>query len=269
MSLSVMVWRSFIDNEVVMSATAVRYGCTMLAGTNKKGMLKPLDGGYYRVPAGAYNAYNSMGMFYDANSALPLLKPGSGLMRQLEKGVLRGEYKHPERDGMSDREYIARIRKIDDDREAFHIRAIEVENSVDEKGRPIFLVFVELRPSGPYGHLVKDKLDNPHENCYLSVRSLTMDDVIRGVKYTREIVTWDYVGEGGIYVANKYNAPSLESYHDVEVQQHDLLAIAAEQRRDRQLGLESNTQDLGPLLKQLGWDIQTPTPPSISPFLGW
>lgn len=252
------------------NAQAVRYGCTMLAGSDKIGKVTPIDGGYYEIPVGAYNAYNSMGMYYDANSAVPLFKSDGTLMRRLEKGVLRGEWKHPKREeGWSDADYIRRIREHDDDREAFHIRALKLVPSKDEKGRDIVLVVAELKPSGPYGHLLKEKLDNPHENVYFSVRSLTMDDMIRRVKYTREIVTWDYVGEGGIYVANKYNALGLEEFEGVEVKQHVLVSLAAEQKRRRALGLEDSSQDFGPVLKSLGWEMKAPPVSARPNYAGW
>ena len=250
----------------------VRYGCTMLAGTDKLGIIKPIDDGYYRVPVGAYNAYNNMGMFYDLNSAMQQFQEGSALMRQLRKGVLHGEYTHPEKDrDMSEQDYIRRIRKVDSKFESHHIRNIElIPNQKDEKGRPITLVVLELKPSGPYGPTLEAKLNNRHENVYFSVRSLTMDDNIRGIKYTREIVTWDYVNEGGIYSANKFNSPGLEEFGSVEVTQDYLLNLASEQKRLRSLGLEDNSTNYQQLLDDLGWDIKKPEHRIMTPnYINW
>jgi hypothetical protein len=235
---------------------AVRMGCTMLLGTEKKGVLKPDADGYYTVVLGAYGAYNSMGMFYDLQTAIPFFQAGSPLTRMLEKGVLRGEYKHPEKQpGQSDQEYIGRIRQIDSDRVSHHIRSLRLEEGhKDEKGRPITVVIGEVRPSGPYGKVLKDALDNPHENVYFSVRSLTMDDMMRGIKYTKEIVTWDFVNEGGIFRANKYYSPSLESFGEVEVTPTMLWSLAEEEKRKQALGLESTGVDYEALARDLGWD---------------
>tara|TARA_B100002019_G_C21218170_1_gene573131 strand:+ start:294 stop:1061 length:768 start_codon:yes stop_codon:yes gene_type:complete len=250
---------------------SIRLGCTMLGGTDKLGVIKPIDDGYYRVPVGAYNAYNSVGMFYDLNSAMTFFGEGSPLMRQIKKGVLHGEYKHPVREPhWSDQDYIRRIKDVDADRESHHIRNVElIPGHKDEQGRPIVLVVAEIKPSGPFGHILKEKLENRHQNVYFSVRSLTMDDNIRGVKYTRDIITWDFVTEGGIYSANKFNAPGLESYEEVEVTQHSLLALRQEQERNRNLGLEDNSVDYGKLLVELGWDSQRPVQRTPRFINGW
>lgn len=235
---------------------SVNIGCTMLLGTDKKGILKPDDAGYYTVVLGAYGAHNNVGMFYDLASAVPFFQSGSPLVRMAEKGVLRGEYKHPEPSpNMSDQDYIRRIRTIDSDRVAFHIRRLYLQDGqVDDQGRPITVVMGEVRPSGPYGQVLKDALENPHENVYFSVRSLTVDDVMRGIKYTREIVTWDFVNEGGIYNANKYSSPALESFHEVEIVPADLWTLADEQKQQKAVGIESAGIDYESLAKDLGWE---------------
>lgn len=240
-------------------ARSVSYGCTMLLGTQKKGVLKPDADGYYTLVLGAYGAHNSVGMFYDLASARPFFQPGSPLLRMIEKGVLRGEYKHPERTpGMSDQAYIARIRQIDSDRVCCHIRNIRLEaGQVDDQGRPIMVVIGEVRPSGPYGQVLKDALDNPHENVYFSVRSLTMDDMMRGIKYTKDIITWDFVNEGGIYNANKYHSPALETFSEVTVTPAILQTLASQEKKNASLGLESAGTDYESLIKALGWDRPT------------
>lgn len=244
-----------------MQTQKASIGCTMLLGTGKKGVLKPDADGYYTLVLGAYGAYNSAGMFYDLASAQPLFKPGSALMRQIEKGVLRAEYKHPQPEpGQPDAHYIHRIRQIDSDRVCAHIRNLRLEGGQrDEQGRPITLVIGEVRPSGPYGSILKDALDNPHENVYFSVRSLTADDVMRGIKYTREIITWDFVNEGGIYSANKYNSPSLESFGEVEVTPTALWELAEQERKQKAMGMESASTDYETLARSLGWERKTPT----------
>lgn len=235
---------------------SVRMGCTMLLGTEKKGVLKPDADGYYTLVLGAYGAFNSAGMFYDLASALPFFQDNSPLIRMLKKGVLRGEYKHPEKQpGQSDQEYIGRIRQIDSDRVCSHFKSLRLEEGQrDEKGRPITVVIGEVRPSGPYGQVLKDALENPHENVYFSVRSLTMDDMMRGIKYTKEIVTWDMVNEGGIYNANKYYSPALESFNEVEVTPTMLWGLADEQKRQQAMGMEAAGVDYESLAKELGWE---------------
>lgn len=254
----------------MQAAKAITLSCTMLNGTGKVGDITPLDDGYYKVVVGAYNAFNSQGMFYDINSVKHFFGETSPLMRQISKGVLIGEWKHPERSSdMSDNDYIARLRVCDIDRESHTFRNITLEPGRDERGRPVYLVVAELKPSGPYGSYLKEKLENKHQNVYFSVRSLTMDDLMRGIKYTRELITWDCVGEGGIYVANKYMSPGIESFVEVDISQSTLLELERRQQARGKLGLEDHdTFDYRALLNEAGWGTQAPTDiPAI--YNGW
>jgi hypothetical protein len=239
----------------------------MLAGTGKKGILTPDADGYYILVVGSYGTKNSAGMFYDGPSGCSMFNPGTPLMRRLAKGVLYMEFKHPEpfwKDGrrMNDTEYLGRIRQIDDDRVCAHIRALTVVDGVNEDGQPCKLVIAEAKPYGPYGKHFQDSLDNPSQNTYCSVRSITQDDMMRGIKYTREISTWDFVGEGGIFTANKYNSPALESFGAVETEQSFEMEITPatlwkaqkEARKLTRLGLESSAHDVSDLITTLGWE---------------
>lgn len=237
---------------------AVVIGCSMLEGTGKQGILTPDDSGYYVLVLGAYGAYNSAGMFYDLGSGASMFKEDSPLMRRLAKGVLYMEFKHPEPfwpDGkkMSDAEYMMRIRKIDDDRVCAHIRKLYLMDGVDEQNRKVKYVIGEVKPYGPYAKIFQDSLNNPHQNTYCSVRSITQDDVMRGIKYTREISTWDFVGEGGIYGANKYNSPALEN-HSVILTPNTLWQVEQLEKKNNGYGLESTKFfDNNSLRKELGW----------------
>lgn len=250
---------------------AVRVGSTMLAGTQKEGIIKPDAQGYYRTPVGAYNAYNSGGFLYEERSGLSMFQPGSQLMRQIDKGVLYGEWKHPERDPrMTETQYVQRIRKVDMDRVSHHIREYEIIPSKDEHGRNIKLVVAYIKPYGPFGQYVEDAFKNGGQNLYFSVRSITIDDFAARIKYTREVVTHDCVGEGGIYVASKYNSPSLEDYdNSVDLKPDTLYALAREQERMRNLGLEDNGMDVMGLIKDLGWERKVKEPNRKPSFMKW
>ncbi|AEH03628.1 head maturation protease [Pseudomonas phage PhiPA3] len=254
-------------------ANQVRIGCTMLAGTDKKGILAPSADGYYTVVLGAYGTHNSAGMFYDEASGVSMFNPDSPLMRRLKKGVLFMEFKHPEpweeilvegrvvKRQLSDREYLQRIRKIDDDRVCAHIRALSIVDTINEEGRRVKMVVGEVKPYGPFGHIFKESLDNPSINTYCSVRSITQDDMMRGIKYTREISTWDFVGEGGIYIANKYKSPALESFAETEVviTPATLWGMQDQAMKQKSLGLESDANmDVSELIEQLGWTRKQP-----------
>jgi len=230
--------------------------------SGKQGMLQRDQHGYFLgVPLGAYDAFNSAGFRYDAPSALNILAPNSVFMRMIQKGVLYAEYTHPEMTaGMRDMDYLQRIRRVDMKLACAHIRAVYVTDSRDSQGRPIKLVTGDILPYGPYGQYVEQALSNPCINSYFSVRSITMDDRLQMIKYTREIVTWDFVGEGGILEANKYNSPSLEGYQDPDARAiitPDMLwKLADEQKRQQGLGFESAAPSYESLAQELGWQRQ-------------
>jgi hypothetical protein len=252
----------------------VRISGSLLTAGGKKGILTPDADGYYTLCVGAYGTQNSAGMFYDAASGVSMFTPGSPLMRRLLKQVLYMEFKHPEpwewvlKDGekckryMDDREYLGRIRKIDDDRVCAHIRALTIVDGRDENGRPCKLVIAEVKPYGPFAKEFEASITNPHINTYCSVRSITQDDVMRGIKYTREISTWDFVGEGGIYVAGKHNSPALESFAETEmtINPTTLWALQDEAEKRKAQGLESASHlDVSDLITNLGWERRPAT----------
>jgi len=252
--------------------TVVTVGCTMLAGTNKQGILKPSEDGYYTLVVGSYGTKNSGGMFYDEASGVAMFDPNSPLMRRLKKGVLFAEFKHPEpfqdllvqgkvvRQPMNDGQYLMRIRQIDDNRVCAHIRSLSIISGINEHGQQVKLVVAEVKPYGPFKQVLQDSLDNPSINTYFSVRSITQDDMVRGIKYTREISTWDFVGEGGIFTANKYNSPALESFAESErvITPDTLWAIEDEARKRAGIGRESAGADVAELAKTLGWERKAP-----------
>lgn len=262
--------------QIATSQSAVTVGCAMLAGTNKRGILPPDSQGYYTLVVGSYGTENSAGMFYDEASGVAMFEPNSSLMRRLKKGVLFMEFKHPEpyqdlllngrevRKPMSEAEYLMRIRQIDDNRVCAHIRNLTIVPGVNEKGKPVKMVVAEVKPYGPFAQVFKDSLDNPNINTYCSVRSITQDDQYRGIKYTREISTWDFVGEGGIFTANKYTSPALENFSEEErrivipertLTPDVLWQIQDESMARSRIGLESaDYQNVDGLIDVLGWN---------------
>lgn len=258
--------------QVPTSHSAVTVGCAMLAGTNKRGILPADAQGYYTLVVGSYGTHNSAGMFYDEASGRAMFEPTSALMRRLKKGVLFMEFKHPEpfvdllidgrvvRKPMSDTEYLCRIRQIDDNRVCAHIRNLTLMPGKNEEGKPVTMVIAEAKPYGPFGKVFKDSLDNPSINTYCSVRSITQDDPYRGVKYTREISTWDFVGEGGIFTANKYTSPALEGFTEEQCRPERVITpdtlwrLQDEAQRRTNLGMESAVHDVSDLIHSLGWE---------------
>lgn len=209
-------------------------GCTALRGSNKAGILRPDDKGYYEVVLGALDFQNSYGAVYPQAPAREMFKEGSGFMRRLRAGYCRGEYGHPKMEpGMTDRDYLRRILTIEETRISHHHRDVWIDvERVKHQGRPVISIMGNVKPAGPYGQHLQASLDNPDENVAFSIRSLTDDYMVRGQlkKNLREVVGWDFVVEPGLAPANKYQAPSLESMFQDFTMSRDTIAELAEER---------------------------------------
>lgn len=197
--------------------SVVHYGCTALLGTNKTGVLKPDTDGRYDMVLGALEYPNSVGDIYTVASAREFFKEGSPFMRRVKNGQLRAELGHPKQlPGMTDKQYLERILTIEESMVCAHISDIYIDyNNVKcpKTGRTIIAIRGKVKPCGPYGHVLKEMLDDPNQNVAFSVRSLTMNRQVgfRQHKDFTQIVTFDYVNEPGLAPANKYSVPTLES----------------------------------------------------------
>jgi hypothetical protein len=221
---------------------SVRFACTSLAGVNKAGVLKKDEQGYYEVVVGALNVYNSAGQYYVYEGAKDLFQSSHQFMRRVQRGALRGEYGHPKKQpGMRDVDFVNRVMTIWEDQVSHHFREVflDFDRVKDADGRPVIAIIAWVKPSGPFGSALEKSLENPNENVCFSIRAFT-DDQRQGllVKRTlRTIVTWDYVNEPGIAVAEKFKAPALEDLFEQQfsrgeiergVKQSALTGVAAE-----------------------------------------
>jgi hypothetical protein len=255
------------------NSNTTTYGCTALAGTNKAGILKPDENGYYRMVLGALNVFNSSGQYwpYDDQAKEVFAQSGS-LMRRINAGTLRGEYGHPRRlPGMTDNQYISRILDIYEPNVSHHISEITIDyNSVvDKMGRKVLAITGLVKPQGPRGPDLLASINNPKENVCFSIRSLTDDRVMGQVvnKSIRALVTWDYVNEPGLAIATKWNNPSLESLEDTEFQLGAAkLRLVVDNFKKEHSGQESSILLMDDIIKDLGWSrIEIgPLPPSAS-----
>lgn len=73
-----------------MSTDTLTYGNTLLAGTGKRGALKPMDdSGYYLLNSGMLNAPLRMGHSYPVNDYIrECMQEGSDLHRRVERGAV-------------------------------------------------------------------------------------------------------------------------------------------------------------------------------------
>ncbi|MCK9234797.1 MAG: hypothetical protein M0P09_00620 [Acholeplasmataceae bacterium] len=189
-----------------------------MRGLNKKGIIPAMDEyGYRKVVLGALNVFSRKGEYYALEGAEDLFKNSSIFMRKVEGEALRGELGHPiPTPGMSEEQFSIRIRQVIEPRICLHIRRVWLDhtNVKDDMGRTVIAIMGEVAPSGELGHILEKAFNNPYENVAFSIRCFSDVDRSFGGAVTRkmrEIVTWDYVSEPGIKVADKYYSPSLEN----------------------------------------------------------
>lgn len=241
----------------------IRFGCTSLLGTNKAGNLKKDDNGYYECVVGALNMFNSAGQYYVYDQARELFEKSSQLMRRVNRGALRGEYGHPKRQpGMGMEEFAHRVLSIHEEQTCCHHAELflDFDRIKDETGRPVIAIVSKVAPSGPFGHVLERSLNNPKENVCFSIRSFTDDYVDRGIvkRILRTVVTFDYVNEPGIAVAEKFKSPALENFEEVVFSRGEI-ERGVKQGTHGSLAQESVSLSAGELFQTMGWQADAQT----------
>lgn len=201
--------------------STVRIGSIAMKGINKAGELKPDADGWYDVYLGALEYDNSWGATYALDPARAILNGDNVFTRRIREGRLFGELGHPRRlPGMTEKQFMARIMDLLETNESHHIKEVVIDTTAKDKhGRPFIAFRGKIKPSGPHREVVEQKIADRDMNLCFSIRSITVDKNIDGkiVRFLTNIVTFDCVGEPGINVADKYNAPALESFCGVSV----------------------------------------------------
>lgn len=253
--------------------SSVTYSCTALNGTNKVGLLKQLDNGYFRTVLGGLDVFNSSNELYPYKEAAELFERSGALQRRIARGALRAENGHPKFvTGMTNDDYANRIMNIHEDRVCAHISKIELvfDEIKDDKGRPIIAIVGDVAPAGELSYVLEKALKNPNENIAFSIRAFTEDrSTFKGrIRILRNIITWDYVGEPGIGIAEKYNSPSLESLEERIFSRSDLERVSRNlSNGPRNIATENARMNADELFRSLGWDMRTND--QRPKYLGW
>lgn len=238
----------------------IRFTCQSLVGTGKKGIIPRDEFGYYDMNIGALNILNSAGEYYDYNGAKELFEGSSSFMRKIKRGALRGECGHPRREaGMTESAFMARILDTYEPNVCVHYSEVylDFDNFKNPDGTPIVAIRAKLKPSGPKAQFLQEAIDNPKENVCFSIRSFTENTYHRGRlnKVLKTIITFDYVNEPGIHIAEKYKSPTLENYADMAVTP-EVINKAYDQRQVLHLSQESSAISKDELFKLFGWKVE-------------
>lgn len=219
------------------------FNCTALVGMNKVGTLPVDSNGYREVILGALDFDNSIGQQYNSQAGEKMLTENQSFVRRIQAGYLKGEYGHPKKQpGMSMRDYLIRIMTIEETLVSHHIKSVWVDRTkVKKDGRNVVAIMGMVKPCGPYGPALEKSFANPDENVAFSIRSITDDFLVRGKvsKHLREIAGWDHVVEPGLSVANKYQAPSLESMNQEFKIDTDMIRVMVESPNQYNIATES------------------------------
>ena len=239
---------------------AVRFECTSLRGTNKKGLLPKDENGYRWMPIGGLNIFNSAGQYYTLEGARELFAESSQFNRRIQRGALRGEVGHPVRQpGQSMDSYMQRVLEIDPTNVCAHFAKIEL-NFDDYSGPegPVVAIMGLVAPSGPHAAMLERSFNSPHENVCFSIRAFTRDYISRGIcnRVLKNIITFDYVNEPGIAIAEKFKSPALESFNEVMVTKSQLERATC-QTAHAGVAKESVALTADELFESFGWAAES------------
>ena len=239
----------------------VRFTCTSLVGTDKKGVLPIDENGYRTMPIGGLNILNSAGQYYTLQGARDLFESQSSFQRRVKRGVLRSEVGHPKQaSGQNIDEYMQRVITIDERNVCAHIAEVwlDFDNYKGPNGSTV-AIMGKVIPSGPYADMLEKSFNNPKENVCFSIRAFTSDYNVRGVtnRVLKNIITFDYVNEPGISIAEKYKSQALEQYNDCIVTQNQMTRAI---ESGGNTAMESISLTPLELFTSLGWSIDKTAP---------
>lgn len=220
---------------------------TKLSELGKAGRQAPDEDGYYTLVLGAVNVYNnSRSWYYTDKGIRELFGPGSLLHRKIANGCMRGEVNHPKQmPGEKLEDFYNRMMDIDLNNVCCHFKALWLDESFG-KNNPqynnpdMIAIMGKVKPAGAKGAMLKEALENDAENVCFSIRSLANEEIVRGkrIRALTELITIDYVNEGGILVASKWDSPATESISSMPVVEQVLRRCSTE-ARGKSFALES------------------------------
>ena len=252
-----------------MNTNQIKFSCTALSGTGKKGILPKDEHGYRTVVIGGLNVFNSIGEYYTYDGARQLFEKSNSFMRRVSSGSLFGELGHPKPlPGQSMESYANRVMMIEETNVTSHFSDIwlDFESVKDSKGRPMIAIMAKVAPSGAKADALERSLSNPNINTAFSIRAFTEDTYIGGVKNRalKQVITFDHVLESGIEFARKYKSPTLESYQEQIFTKQDLSKLIIPS--DDNIATESSKNQVIELFGALNWTFNDTDKPS---FTAW
>lgn len=186
---------------------------TMFSRTkNRIGRIIPDELGVYSgIPLMVLGEVTQQGTFYDPASMIQqMVDPNTHFNMVFQQQKKKGEYGHPTFYGLNNTEQLTRLRTVDESRVSHLFTEIYTDKPV---GNTV-VVRANLKPTGPFGSVFKEELDDPVVNTAFSLRAYVDTEVRGNVRFrrVRQLVTWDTVGASGYATTDKANAIGLEDF---------------------------------------------------------
>ena len=186
---------------------------TLLVKDGRK--LKPLipdEHGYFiGMPLAGIGCVTRNNTYYDVPAFEAALNDErSTFRRRLNEGSLYGERGHPKLiPGISDSEFLNRVKDIDENNLAVHHREVYSKEKCEPDG--VKLLLGNVKPYGVGKEQVLENFESPYMNTAFSLRSLTKNEERNGVSYRfiRNLITFDWVTMGGYEQASKRFADQI------------------------------------------------------------
>ncbi len=199
-----------MDNKIYISVA------TMVIDDNRtlRAAKKDADGYYCDVPAIVLDKVTRNNTAYDREATVAQLRgPDTSIYKRLTEGVLFSEYGHPFVD-VSTKQGLQRLLHLEPTRKNGHIRKMEVRHVEDLN---LDIIFMDIKPAGPYGASYAEQMEDPTQNVAYSLRGISIPRVDRrtGVvhKQLNPLVTIDAgMAGGGFKEASKRYMPSVEGF---------------------------------------------------------
>ena len=189
---------------------------TMFAGNNNRvGRIKPDElGVYHGLPMMVLGQVTQQQTYYDPQSIMDQITNESSKFNiTLRQSKAYGEYSHPAfPSSMSDADKLQRLVTVDE-KNVSHLFTSLYTDTPSADGTVVLRA--DLKPTGPYGAVFKESLDDPVINTAFSLRAYVSTDLGRdGIKrrVCRQLTTFDTVGASGFATTDKAHAIGLESF---------------------------------------------------------
>lgn len=217
---------------------------TLYASKNNRiGRIKPDENGIYRgLPMMTLGEITQQQTYYDPASMVEqITNPDTRFSKIFRAQKLLGEISHPQFYGLNDSDKLNRLVTVEEER-ASHLFTGIYTDAPSSEGTVV--VRADVKPTGPYGAVFKESLDDPVINTSFSLRAYVSTEMKpNGVKYrtVRQLTTWDHVGASGYYGTDKAHAIGLESFSGEEHLEYEMNLMADGNFLLDQIALETYT----------------------------